>query len=40
MPTITERDSLVADQSAISELLNVAWDLHEITDEYLPEVSV
>ena len=31
--------SLVADESPISELLNVAWAAHEITAEYLPEVS-
>ena len=28
-------DSLVADQSGISELLNVAWAMHEITDEQI-----
>lgn len=39
VPTILEtKDTLIADQSTISELLNLAWDMHEITDEYLPEV--
>ncbi len=28
-------DSMVADQSGISELLNVAWAMHEITDEQI-----
>ena len=30
-------DSLKADESGVSELLNLAWGEHEITDEYLPE---
>eukprot|EP01040_Poterioochromonas_malhamensis_P024394 gene24394-30161_t len=38
VPNLEERDSLVADQSPISELLNFAWDMHEITDDYLPEI--
>ena len=32
------KDSLVADQSPISELMNVAWASHEITDEYIDDV--
>jgi hypothetical protein len=32
-------DSLKADESAISELLNLAWAGHEMTDEYLDEVG-
>ena len=28
-------DNLIADQSGISELLNLAWAMHEITDEQL-----
>lgn len=32
-------DSLVPDSSPISEVLNMAWAGHEITDEYLQEVS-
>lgn len=35
MPAV---DSLVADESPISELMNVAWASHEIIDEYLDEV--
>ena len=31
-------DSLVADASGISELLNLAWAVHEISDENLPAV--
>ena len=31
-------DSLEADGSAISEVLNMAWAAHEITDEYLSQV--
>jgi hypothetical protein len=31
------KDSLKPDESAVSELLNLAWAAHEITDEYLPE---
>eukprot|EP01033_Poteriospumella_lacustris_P009021 gene9021-6478_t len=38
VPNLEERDSLVVDQSPISELLNYAWDMHEITDDYLPEI--
>ena len=30
-------DSLRADESGVSELLNLAWGEHEITDEYLSE---
>jgi len=30
-------DTLVADASPISELMNLAWNMHEITDQYLPE---
>jgi len=30
-------DSLKADESPVSELLNLAWGEHEITDEYLHE---
>jgi len=33
----TRSDRLVADDSGISELMNVAWSMHEITDEYLDE---
>lgn len=33
-------DSLVADASPISEVLNLAWAAHEITDEYLKEVHI
>ena len=32
-------DMLVADASPISEVLNMAWAGHEITDEYLKEVN-
>lgn len=35
---IPHRDNLVADQSTISELLNLAWDMHEITDDFNKEV--
>lgn len=31
---IPSMDSLRADSSAISEILNVAWNMHELTDEY------
>jgi hypothetical protein len=31
-------DSLIADESAISELLNEAWSSHEITDFAIDEV--
>lgn len=33
-------DTLVADSSPISELLNMAWAFHEITDENIREVTV
>ena len=33
-------DSLQADASPISEVLNMAWAAHEITDEYLSEVRL
>jgi hypothetical protein len=33
-------DSLIADESPISELMNVAWSSHEITDERIDEVRV
>ena len=32
------KDSLEADQSPISELMNVAWAYHEITDEHIDDV--
>ena len=32
-------DSLKADASPLSEVLNLAWAMHEITDEYLTEVN-
>jgi hypothetical protein len=35
---VPHRDNLIADHSAISELLNVAWDMHEITDDCNIEV--
>ena len=34
---VPSKDSLKPDESAVSELLNLAWAAHEITDEYLPE---
>ena len=34
---VPSKDSLKPDESAVSELLNMAWAAHEITDEYLPE---
>lgn len=36
---IFQKDSLIADGSGISELLNAAYASHEITDEYLTEVK-
>ena len=38
LPDIREVDSLVENESAISELMNVAWGNHEITDEFLDDV--
>jgi len=35
---VPSRDTLRADHSPISELLNLAWALHEITDAHLDEV--
>lgn len=35
---IPQFDSLIADRSAISELLNMAWAMHEITDEFTKEM--
>jgi hypothetical protein len=35
---VPAKDTLVADASPVSELLNLAWALHEITDEYIDEV--
>ena len=35
---VPSRDSLLADQSAVSELLNLAYAMHEVTDDYLKEV--
>ncbi len=32
-------DSLIADESAISELMNKAWSSHEITDYQIEHVS-
>lgn len=32
-------DSFVADRSGVSELINMAWAVHELSDEYLVEVS-
>ena len=32
-------DSLIADISPVNELMNLAYANHEITDEYLTEVS-
>lgn len=34
---VLSRDNLKPDESAVSELLNLAWAAHEITDEFLPE---
>jgi carboxypeptidase C (cathepsin A) len=34
VPTIKTYDSLVADDSALSEIFNLAYAYHEITDEY------
>lgn len=31
---VPRNDSLVADESPLSELLNVAWASHEITSQY------
>ncbi len=33
----SQHDSLVADASAVSEVLNVAWAMHEFTDAYIDE---
>ena len=39
MPSVVPaKDTLVPDQSAISELLNLAWDMHEITNEHIVDV--
>jgi hypothetical protein len=38
-PSVIKKDSLVADNSAISELMNSAFAQHEITDMYKAEVS-
>jgi hypothetical protein len=35
---VPAKDTLVPDQSAISELLNLAWDMHEITNEHIVDV--
>ena len=37
---LSDRDSLRPDASPISELMNMAYAQHEITDEYLIEVSI
>jgi hypothetical protein len=38
VPNLVAKDSLVPDRSGIIELLNVAYAMHEITDEKLDEV--
>lgn len=38
IPSISEKDRLIHDESGITELLNVAFAQHEITDEGLDEV--
>lgn len=35
---VPAKDTLIGDRSNISELMNMAWCVHEITDEYLKEV--
>mmetsp|Transcript_6967 Transcript_6967/g.7083 ORF Transcript_6967/g.7083 Transcript_6967/m.7083 type:complete len:187 (-) Transcript_6967:246-806(-) len=34
---VPSKDSLIADESALSELMNLAYAGHEVTDEYLDE---